>query len=78
MVRDSVEETLNEPLEDETKKLILAAWYEYSKKHQGYPSGHYHRKLTTPSEDVPHKAPKLKGASSIPLLLSGIAAGRTA
>lgn len=41
MVRGSVEETLNELLEQEAEKLTQAARYERNEARQGYHSGHY-------------------------------------
>ena len=58
-----MEETLNELLEAEAEKLTQAARYERNEQRQGYRSGHYNRNLTTTSEDVTLKAPKLKGIS---------------
>ncbi len=52
LVRGSVEETLNELLEQEAEKLTLAARYERNEARQGYRSGHYDRNLTTTSGDV--------------------------
>ncbi len=63
MVRGSVEETLNELLEQEAEKLIQAARYERSEARQGYRSGHYDRNLTTTSRDVTLHVPRLKGVS---------------
>ena len=63
LVRDSVEETLNEPLEAEAQKLTRAARYERNEHRQGYRNGHYSRNLTTTSGDVTLKVPKLKGIS---------------
>ena len=63
LVRDSVEETLNELLEAEAQKLTQAAQYERNEQRQGYRSGHYSRNLTTTSGDVTLKVPKLKGIS---------------
>ena len=63
LVRDSVEETLNELLEAEAEKLTQAARYERNEQRQGYRSGHYSRNLTTTSGDVTLKVPKLKGIS---------------
>ena len=63
LVRGSVEETLNELLEAEAKKLTQAARYERNEQRQGYRSGHYSRNLTTTSGDVTLKVPKLKGIS---------------
>ncbi len=48
LVRGSVEETLNELLEQEAEKLTQAARYERNEARQGYRSGHYSRNLTLP------------------------------
>ena len=61
LVRDSVEETLNNLLEAEADKLTQAARYERKESRQGYRSGHYDRKLTTTSGDVTLHVPRLKG-----------------
>ncbi|PKM73091.1 MAG: IS256 family transposase [Firmicutes bacterium HGW-Firmicutes-16] len=61
LVRNSVEETLNELLNKEAAELTGAAKYERSEARQGYRSGHYERNLTTTSGDVTLKVPKLKG-----------------
>ncbi|MPN01099.1 hypothetical protein SDC9_148302 [bioreactor metagenome] len=61
LVRNSVEETLNELLDKEAAELTGAAKYERSEARQGYRSGHYERNLTTTSGDVMFKVPKLKG-----------------
>ena len=45
LVRGSVEETLNELLEQEAEKLTQAARYEWNEARQGYRSGHYSRNL---------------------------------
>lgn len=63
MVRGSVEETLNELLEQEAEKLTQAARYERNEARQGYHSGHYGRNLTTTSGDVTLHVPRLKGVS---------------
>ena len=63
LVRDSVEETLNELLEKEAESLTQAARYERSEARQGYRSGHYDRNLTTTSGDVTLHVPRLKGVS---------------
>ena len=63
MVRGSVEETLNELLEQEAEKLTQAARYERNETRQGYRSGHYDRNLTTTSGDVTLHVPRLKGVS---------------
>jgi putative transposase len=61
LVRTSVEETLNELLEQEAAELINAGRYERTEDRQGYRSGHYERNLTTTSGEVKLKMPKLKG-----------------
>ena len=61
LVRGSVEETLNELLEQEAEKLTQAARYERNKARQGYRSGHYDRNLPTTSGDVTLHVPRLKG-----------------
>lgn len=61
LVRSSVEETLNNLLDQEAKDLTQAAKYERTESRQGYRSGHYDRNLTTTSGDVTLKIPKLKG-----------------
>lgn len=61
LVRGSVEETLNELLEQEAAKLTQAARYERSESRQGYRTGHYDRNLTTTSGDVTLHVPRLKG-----------------
>ena len=63
LVRGSVEETLNELLEQEAEKLTQAARYERNEARQGYRSGHYDRNLTTTSGDVTLHVPRLKGVS---------------
>lgn len=44
LVRGSVEETLNELLEQEAESMTQAGRYERSEARQGYCSGHYDRK----------------------------------
>jgi putative transposase len=61
LVRSSVEETLNNLLEQEAKDLTQAAKYERKESRQGYRSGHYDRNVTTTSGDVTLKMPRLKG-----------------
>lgn len=61
LVRNSVEETLNELLDKEAEELTQAAKYERTEARNGYRSGHYDRNLTTTSGDVKLKIPKLKG-----------------
>ena len=61
LVRNSVEETLNDLLNKEAEELTSAAKYERTEARQGYRSGHYSRKLTTTSGEVRLEIPKLKG-----------------
>ena len=63
LVRNSVEETLNELLDQEAKALTNAEKYERTADRQGYRSGHYARNLTTTSGDVKLQIPKLKGVA---------------
>ncbi len=62
-IRGSVEEMLNELLEQEAEKLTQAARYARNEICQGYRSGHYDRNLTTSSGDVTLHVSRLKGAS---------------
>ncbi|MGI6449110.1 MAG: IS256 family transposase [Desulfitobacteriia bacterium] len=63
LVRQSVEETLNNLLDQEAAELTNASRYERTKERKGYRSGHYERKLTTTSGEVKLKVPKLKGVA---------------
>jgi putative transposase len=63
LVRNSVEETINELLEQEAVELTNAGRYERTEERQGYRSGHYERNLTTTSGKVKLKMPKLKGVA---------------
>lgn len=63
LVKTSVEETLNNLLNQEADELLNASKYERSKERQGYRSGHYKRNLSTTAGDVTLKVPKLKGIS---------------
>lgn len=63
LVRGSVEETLNELLEQEAERLTQTARYERSEVRQGYRSGHFDRNLTAVSGDVTLHVPRLKGVS---------------
>jgi transposase-like protein len=69
LVRNSVEETLNNMLEQEAQALTGAARYERTQARQGYRSGHYQRNLTTTSGDVELKVPKLKGMTFAPAII---------
>lgn len=61
LVRHSVEETLNNLLDQEAAELTKAERYERTEERQGYRSGHYERNLTTTSGNVKLRVPKLKG-----------------
>lgn len=61
LVKQSVEETLNNLLDQEAAELTNAAKYERSEQCKGYRSGHYTRNLHTSSGNVTLKVPKLKG-----------------
>ena len=63
LVRHSVEETLNNLLDQEAAALIDAEKYERSEDRKGYRSGHYQRSLVTTSGEVKLKVPKLKGVA---------------
>ncbi|ADY54824.1 transposase mutator type [Syntrophobotulus glycolicus DSM 8271] len=63
LVRHSVEETLNDLLDQEAAALIEAGRYERSEERKGYRSGHYQRNLITTSGEVKLKVPKLKGVA---------------
>jgi len=59
LVRHSVEETLNNLLDQEADELTNAGRYERTEDRKGYRSGHYERNLTTTSGEVKLKMPKL-------------------
>lgn len=63
LVRNSVEETLNNLLDQEADELTNASRYERTEDRKGYRSGHYERNLTTTSGEVKLKVPKLKGVA---------------
>jgi len=63
LVRHSVEETLNNLLEQEAAELTNAGRYERTENRKGYRSGHYERDLITSSGEVKLKMPKLKGVA---------------
>jgi hypothetical protein len=60
LVRTSVEETLNGPLDQEAEQLTGAARYEWTEQRQAYRKGSYRRNLATTSGEVTLKVPKLK------------------
>lgn len=61
LVRNSVEKTLNELLNQEADRLDNAQRYERNEDRKGYRSGHYDRNFTTTSGNVTLHVPKLKG-----------------
>ena len=61
LVKKTIEETLNNFIEDESKTLLNAEKYERSNLRKGYRAGHYEREFTTASGQVNLKIPKLKG-----------------
>ena len=61
LVRNSVEKTLNELLNQEADRLVNAQRYERNDGRKGYRSGHYERNFTTTSGNVTLHVPKLKG-----------------
>ena len=63
LVRQSVEETLNNLLEQEAAELTNAGRYERTENRKGYRSGHYERDLITTSSEVKLKMPKFKGVA---------------
>jgi len=63
LVRSSVEETINNMLEQEATELVKADRHERTADREGYRSGHYSRNLTTTSGDVRLKMPRLKGVT---------------
>ena len=63
LVKQSVEETLNQLLDQEADELTKAGKYERPERRTGYRSVHYTRNLQTTSGNVTLKVPKLKGIS---------------
>ena len=63
LVRGSVEETLNELLEQEAEQLTQTAHYERNEARGSCFSGHHDRNLTTTSGNVTLHVPRLKGVS---------------
>jgi transposase-like protein len=60
MVRESVEETLNTMLDAEADAQCRAKRYERSPERVDTRSGHYERKLLTPSGEVTLSVPRLR------------------
>lgn len=63
LVRHSVEETLNNLLDQEAAELTNASRCECTAERKGYRFGHYERNLATTSGEVKLKVPKLKGVA---------------
>ena len=63
LVRGSVEETLNELLEQEAEQLTQTAHYERNEARGSCFSGHHDRNLTTTYGNVTLHVPRLKGVS---------------
>ena len=61
LVKNSIEETLNAMLDNETEQLVNAEKYERSSERNGYRAGHYERSYQTTAGDIKLKMPKLKG-----------------
>lgn len=61
LVRQTVEDTLNALLEEESDELVKADRYERSASRQAWRAGHYERSLLTTSGEVTLEMPKLKG-----------------
>lgn len=60
LVRESVEKTLNELLDQEADRLTNARRYERTEERTDTRAGHYHRKLLTKAGEVNLKVPKLR------------------
>lgn len=60
LVRESVEKTLNELLDQEADRLTNAKRYERSEERTDTRAGHYNRKLLTKAGEVNLKMPKLR------------------
>jgi len=63
LVRTSVEETINNLLDEEAAELLRAGRHERTEEREGYRAGHYDRKMTTTSGEIKVKMPKLKGVA---------------
>lgn len=72
LIRGSAEETRNEMLEDEEKKLMQAAQHWCNELQQGFCSGHYSHNLTTTSGDITLREQKQRGFLLRMLSSSGV------
>jgi putative transposase len=60
LVRNSVEDTLNNLLDDEAKRICNAQRYEHTEQRKDTRAGHYERGLHTTAGEVTLKVPKLR------------------
>jgi putative transposase len=60
LVRNSVEDTLNNLLDDEAKRICNAQRYEHTEQRKDTRAGHYERGLHTKAGEVTLKVPKLR------------------
>lgn len=61
LVRNRVEETLNDLLDYEADELVRAGKYERTVDRKGYRSGHYERNFGTTSGEVRLRVPEAQG-----------------
>ncbi|RLB64340.1 MAG: IS256 family transposase [Deltaproteobacteria bacterium] len=61
LVKDTVEDTLNQMLDAEAEELLAAKRYEHTDDRLGTRAGHYDRQLMTKAGKVNLKMPKLRG-----------------
>ena len=61
LVKRTVEDTLNDLLEEEVGDLVGAERHGHTAEREAYRAGHHERKLTTTSGKVTIRMPKLKG-----------------
>jgi len=76
LVRESVEDTLNEMLEAEADRLCQAKRYERSSERASTRAGHYERKLHTKAGEMTLQMPKLRSVPSKRRSSSAMAGGR--
>lgn len=63
LVLSTVQETINELLDEEADQLVNAGRYERTDERQAYRSGHYRRRLVTGAGELELSVPKLRGAT---------------
>lgn len=76
LVRNSVEKTLKELLNEEADRLVNAQRYDRNDDRRGYRPGHYDRNFTTTSGNVTLRVPKLKKSHLKRQLLKDTTAGK--